>query len=810
MFPGERTARDVFPSRPPGWWPIPILVVLAAVFFAGILFSGEPLLPSPFPDLTDKFLPMRAWTARQLLSGTLPHWNPHIFCGMPFRTETAVYYLPNAIFLFLSPGRSLALSIASHLALSGVFFYLFIRLIGVSRFSAFASALVYMLWAQQVLRVHAGHLPITLSVAWIPLLFFFVERYLRQGRRRDIAWGALVFAGQIFADNSQIVFYTAGLAIFYTLLRSFYISRETGRPAAALGRAGGVLVFLVLGLGLAAVQLLSEVELARHSVRSLGSYTFASSFSFPPENLLTFLVPGLMGDGITFPYWGRYYFWEAVAYIGVLPLLAALVAATRFRNRYCLIFAVSALLTLVVALGKYTPLYPLLFRLLPGFGLLRGQGKALILTGFFLTGLAAFGIEEILFARPGRYRRSFRNLLILAAGTAVLVTVISLVGLPGSFWRDHILSRSAALEREINLPPDLENAGAVRETLLGAKRSVERFSALFLAAALICFARRTGRLGRRPAAALMLAVLLVDLWSFGSPYIIPTRADSAAWPEEVTDLVQKDGKNSRVFTSGGISSGPGLADGISSIAGHHENRLLRYMELLHYSQGGDPGDLIPGRLVFDHLRFSPIFNLLSARYLLLPPPVKVNPESFPCLAESGRVRVYLNRESLPRCYIVHRAVLVRDKEAILALLDSGGFDRRMTVILEDAAAPFLPAAVAPAGDGAEITAASANRVEVAAHLSAPGYLVISDTFYPAWVAAVNGKPAEIYRANYVQRAVYLPPGEHTVEFVYSPPLFRIGAAVSLVSLVLAILLLARRSGGRRPEGKPCFKRGNVE
>ena len=77
-----------------------------------------------------------------------------------------------------------------------------------------------------------------------------------------------------------------------------------------------------------------------------------------------------------------------------------------------------------------------------------------------------------------------------------------------------------------------------------------------------------------------------------------------------------------------------------------------------------------------------------------------------------------------------------------------------------------------------------NQVTIHAALDAPGYLVLADTWYPGWQAAVDDVPTEILRANYAFRALRLEAGEHTVEMVYRPTLVLVGGVVSLVALVL--------------------------
>jgi len=89
-------------------------------------------------------------------------------------------------------------------------------------------------------------------------------------------------------------------------------------------------------------------------------------------------------------------------------------------------------------------------------------------------------------------------------------------------------------------------------------------------------------------------------------------------------------------------------------------------------------------------------------------------------------------------------------------------------------------------------------VTVTAGLDAPGYLVLSDVLYPGWTALIDGKPASMLAANLAFRAVLVPPGNHTIEFLYSPPGFKPGAVLTTVTLLAGIGLGLRKrktSGG---------------
>jgi uncharacterized membrane protein YfhO len=76
------------------------------------------------------------------------------------------------------------------------------------------------------------------------------------------------------------------------------------------------------------------------------------------------------------------------------------------------------------------------------------------------------------------------------------------------------------------------------------------------------------------------------------------------------------------------------------------------------------------------------------------------------------------------------------------------------------------------------TSYQADEVGVKASLPRPGFLLLLDTYFPGWMATVNGQPTKIYRADYNFRAVPLPAGTSTVHFFYRPTSLRLGLALS--------------------------------
>ncbi len=177
----------------------------------------------------------------------------------------------------------------------------------------------------------------------------------------------------------------------------------------------------------------------------------------------------------------------------------------------------------------------------------------------------------------------------------------------------------------------------------------------------------------------------------------------------------------------------------------------------------------------------------------------------------GRLRprhVILWREPLPRARLVHEVEVVGSgDESLSRIFEAAGDLRRMTVLeLEQGTPP--PVAPPPEGsvEAAGIRVDEPEFVEIVADVVAPALLVLTDTHYPGWTAAIDGEPTEILRADYAFRAVALPPGRHVVTFRYQPLSFRLGVALSLLAGLLTLWLLVP-AGRRSPEAVPVARGG---
>jgi hypothetical protein len=160
---------------------------------------------------------------------------------------------------------------------------------------------------------------------------------------------------------------------------------------------------------------------------------------------------------------------------------------------------------------------------------------------------------------------------------------------------------------------------------------------------------------------------------------------------------------------------------------------------------------------------------------------------FEKIYEDDFLEGYEFKDPLPRAIFVTNSLYLKDRQEILGLLKQSSFDPKTSLILEEQLVKSIPAVKGHLEASAKITDYLPTRVEISLKTNSPGFLVLFDTYYPGWKAYIDNNLTKIYRADYLFRAIYIDkPGVHTVSFIYSPFSFRLGAAITLITLICSI------------------------
>ncbi|MBN1626073.1 MAG: hypothetical protein JW944_06065, partial [Deltaproteobacteria bacterium] len=255
---------------------------------------------------------------------SIPFWNPYIFGGMPFwaHFESTIFYPLGFLFWLMTPDRAYGYTMFFHLILAGVFMYILARSFAIGRSGSFIAAAVYTCNGFIMAILYLGQMCPVQSYIWLPLIIYFTNRALLSERPFMNAAIAGMFWGiQILAGAPQDAFYSF-IAAF--LFMAFNI--KLGRPS--LGHnvklAITLSIIFAIGAGLSAIQTIPAFELIANSVRtSLESYEMVTHASYPPEGIITVILPNFFGNYAENIFWVNNVPWsipQQNLYIGILPL----------------------------------------------------------------------------------------------------------------------------------------------------------------------------------------------------------------------------------------------------------------------------------------------------------------------------------------------------------------------------------------------------------------------------------------------------------------------------------------------------------
>ena len=741
------------------------LALLVLAMFGDVLLSPAPgVLGAGNADMARQFLPWREFGFGELAKGNLALWNPHNYAGAPFfgGMQSALLYPPNALFLVLPLPLAANWSVALNVWLLGSFMYLWALRRGLHPFAAFVAAALLMFSAPHFLRIHAGHVTSMAAMVWAPLIFLAMDEWLASRRPGWVLLGMLAVAMQILAGHPQTVYFTALIAGFYALLR--LIALDGGKVRAAAGLLG----FYAGAALLTALQLLTAFQAASETVRNHGvPFEFAAYFSFPPENLVTWLAPAFFGD----PYWGRWYLWEASAFMGVIGFALACygIATAKTTGRNALL--ATAGLAALLAFGDNTPLFRLAFEALPLLDRFRGAGKFFFLTAVILALFAGCGLDRILRER-GVPRRAVWATGAAALGVGAAAIVIRLVD-----WRPvaHAVLASGQTYLDRVLYGD--------SRFLAASQS---FASLGLALAAVTLAAAAALLlwtRRQPRAAFVLGILAVaEIFAFAR-LNRPTFDSSRVVIAELQQFLAANPGDYRILN---LTHYPNSAISMHAFDawGYDPAVTRRYAEFITWSAGDDPARAIEYVLF---RQFHPLLSMLRVKYVVV--------------AEKDTIAIHpggtppLRRVELIGSYEVHA-----ERGAILQAMGAKSFDPAKQVVLEREPAP-RPVAAESQGH-AKIVREGSDFLDIEAEVVSPSVLLVTDAWTPAWRAVSlesnDTRRYEVMPADYVLRAVPLDRGTHRLRLEYAPPQLGLGAAISVIAwaawLGIGALLWRRRRG----------------
>jgi len=793
------------------WLPYGTLLLFAVILFAPYFLGGKIFLAA---DTLSDVYPWKQYAApdfephntlitdpvigvysdvynRQLKEGRLTQWNPYILTGVPAVGSASFgnpgRYYPPKMFLnrYLSTPDAQTVLLFLHVLMMGVSMYLYLLKLGAGVRGSLFGAVAYMFngCAMAWLEIEMW---VTVS-AWLPLLLLSVERFYGERRMVWSLSAGLLLGLMVLTGGYQLVLYS-GLLMTACLMFVVYRSwRDHKSLTKVLAISGCFVTAGVLGLLIGGIEVLPFLELVSETTRIRRTFDFQEFFAVfgrvPFRYFVTLIFPDFFGSPVIgfnlipkLPTQAYMNYSELCMYAGVPTLFA--VAAGIFTVRTAAARFYLGVLIVVIAMMTGTMVYFPFFKLVPGMSLMNPTRLVFLFT-FAFSVMAAFGIGEM---DNRKEQRTILHVIIFAVLLAVTVICAFFARAPWLVeWFNHEI-----------FPLTADMVGDVLEMKrMRVLSSPVIYRPLLLASGafvLFCsFAVVRGRRISLAVFALMIGLLGYDLIGFSRSYNTTSDRASIYAMTPSIDYLSKQAKPFRVVqdTSHDLGTNTLMPFGIEEIGGYSSFIPDRTIRLLSYLQHGEKAFF--DRWVKLDDRPNRILDLLNVRYMLTAPRHMITHDHYR-LVHTGDMAVYENTEVMPRAYAVHRYTVKKDVDQILRFMGSDEFDMKHEIVLEDEpSAQFVSGtALVIVEPRVVIDAYAPDEIRLSADLSANGWLVLSDTFYPGWEATVDGALSAIRRTNCNFRAVEVPKGKHTILFRYRPASVTYGIILTILGSLMTI------------------------
>jgi len=745
-------------------------------------------------DYSAQHIPWSRFLADSLANLSLPLWTPYMHSGFPILAEGQIgaLYPLNLIMYFLLPHKiAYTYNILLHFVLAGIFLYIYVRETGMSKAAATVTVIAFLFGS-----AYGGCFYSFMSLkvlVWFPLVLFLTEKLFK---KEELLYGILigiVVSVQILAGYLQFALYSIIFSTLYFVVHLYFYHLKNRGFKRSTRVAFLYLIGAFVAFGLSAAQLFATVELSRFSSRQHIGIDFTMLGSYSPLGMIQLLLPRC--DPAS----------GGLLYIGVLPFLLSLVIVFFRKNRFSWFFIFLALFSLLLAFGKYSPLYVLIIKAIGFYGL-RVPAKFLFFTIFSLAVLAGYGFDRYCSISADekqntRYTKTIFYVSIGAVSTLVISNIILFLGKGFliNFGRSYVEKKIYGKPfHHHSLEVYYNKVDSIFQMLIANTSVFNRFNVSSIVIIVISFfiikyIRRWASLESFQFACIVVIVLDLYIFSFfGTGFrgnMAPVRK-TLKTPAAI-EFIKKDTSLYRVYSFIPTGASDDLSKylpnynmsfQVSDVGAYSPlvmNDYYKFMKNL-----GDVDDSL-GRIEPSLSSLNESFNLLNllnVKYLIASEEIK---DSRVELAYSDeKVKVYRNSELLPRASFVSDYKVISDRQEALDFLTSNDFNPEDIVVLNEEPVSFekIPGSK-PSNAAVEIKDYSSNKVILNINTPASGILVLSDTFYPGWKAFIDWEEVEIMKANTVMRAVVIPKGKHLVKFVYDPIPFNSGLRLGLCTLI---------------------------
>ena len=759
-------------------------------------------------------------------TGKVSRWTNATFSGMP-TYQTAPSYQ--------STGVLNQVMKAYHLWLPENVWYVFAFLLGfyillrAFDFRWHLAALGAIVWAFSsyfFIIIAAGHIWKVMALAYLPPLIAGLVWAYRGKLLRGFCVTALFSAFEIDANHVQMTYYylfvIAAMVIAYGV-DAVRRGKWKGFLRATGVCAAGALIGVLLNLSnlyhtwqYAQESMRGKSELVKKNVTNQTSSgldrDYITQWSYGIDETWTLLVPNAKG-GASVPlatnakamekadpnfmqiyqqmgqYWGDQPGTSGPVYVGAFVLMLFVLGLFIVKGPMKWALLGATVLSILLSWGhNFMPFTDFFLDHVPMYSKFRTVASILVIAEFTIPLLAMLALKRLV-DEPDLMGKQMRWVYVsfgLTGGIALLFALM-----PTVFFSDFI--SAAELEALKGIPADYlapleSNLRSIREGIFVAD-CWRSFWIIAIGMALLLLYRYR-KLKAEYMVGAMVLLCLIDMWQVNKRYLndgmfVEKSVREQAQPMSETDrLILRDKDlDYRVLN---LASNTFNENETSyyhkSIGGYHAAKLRRYQDLIDnyiapemqqlmsaLAKAGGDMTKVKGDSIF------PVLNMLNAKYFIVP-------------LQNNKTVPIQNPYVLGNAWFVDKLNYVnnanQELEALgkLNLRHEAVADARFKAVLGEATPQDSTSVV-------KLTAYAPNQLTYEVKSATGGVMVFSEIYYPEWTATVDGKPAEIGRADYVLRALKVDKGQHQVVLTFDPKSVKQTEIVAYAAYVVLLLVV---------------------
>lgn len=754
-------------------------------------------------------------------TGERTRWTNAIFGGMPTYQMSPSYDSSDTLNVVQKIYRLFLPDYVWYVFIMLLGFYILLRAFNFKVWMATLGAVIWAFSSYFFIIIAAGHIWKFVTLAYIPptiagMVLVYRGKYL---------WGAVVtalfVALQIMSNHPQMSYYFLFVMLFMAMAYGVSAWKEKQMPRFL--KASAVLVVSgLVGVCINLSNLYHTYQYSKESMRGKSELVKANSadqtdsglersyitqWSYGIGETFSLLVPNVKG-GASVPlaqnekamekanpmysglysqlgqYWGEQPGTSGPVYVGAFVMFLFVLGLFVVKGPMKWALAGGTLFSILLSWGhNFMGLTDFFIDYIPMYSKFRAVSSILVIAEFTIPLLAVMALKEVI-ERPLLIREQakvFYGSFALTGGLALLFALA-----PSFFFPSYVSSAElSALQQAISadqLAPILVNLEEVRSSIFTSD-AWRSFFIILLGVALV-WMYGAGKLRASLLVGLLTVLCLTDMWSVNKRYLYDdqfvakgTEMQPFLQPTETDKEILKDKSlDYRVLNlSVNTFNENNTAYWHKSIGGYHAAKLRRYQELIETHIQGEITSLfkklpeVGGDMTLLGSGLTPVLNMLNTRYYIFP-------------LQGGKTMPLFNPYALGNAWFVDEVKYVDNANEEIEALRS--IDLARTVVVDKRFAGCVKPSAADSLNAITLKAYKPNALTYEVNTAKGGTVVFSEIYYPGWRSYVDGKEVEHGRADYVLRAMNVPAGKHTVEFVFDPQSLHVTEGIAFTALAL--------------------------